>query len=822
MSPARLFAALVLLFSACASRENRATPSSQVKGPASDVRPSLEKILESAIGDSEGTVLIMDPRSGIVRAVWNSRLAFEQTFPPGSAIKPFTLLAALRSGIVGADSRYECRGGYLTSEFEIACSHRRQLRPIDPVEALAYSCNDYFGHLGERLSESAFLSTLNAFGFGQRTGVNAAREPSGVLRGGEWNARNVLGDTPALLVTPIQLLVAYSALFNGGLVLRPSIEGVPSDTPAHVKATLRIEEHERKIIEAGMRGALRFGTATQAGFETLEGKVFGKTGTSGSSNGYRSQGWFVGFAGQERTPSIGIVVLLKRSTGRDAAAVAARALISIGEQRRDEPVAQPMPDVPSRIVKVQLTGDDHRIVDLPLERYIAGVLSTEYSVESNIQALKAHAIASRSFATSNYGRHARESFDFCSTTHCQRFSPDVPSEKQNRAVQETAHLTLNDATGAPVEALFHADCGGSTTNATALWGVAPRTYLREVRDEYCEDHSIEWTDRLKAKDLVDALASDPLSSVGSAIKAIRITDRDHSGRVQWLSLEGERSKRIRGWNFKLIVGRTLGWNVIKSSQFDVRREGDEFVFKGRGHGHGLGLCQTGAGALARQGVSFQSILLHYYPGTTIGQAMTESRSMASEGFRAYYTSSTRETDVTEALEILESARREMDERLKRYSVRPASSQKVEITICSSTPAYRSTTGMPGWTAAVTRENRIVTQPLHLLRRRGVLVTALKHEYAHTVIEALGRSRTPRWLAEGLSVHFAGEGPRIVDAAEQRLPPDELERRISSASSAAEIKVLYAQAYREVRSMILKEGEARIWQKIAHAAEKPAT
>jgi len=255
--------------------------------------------------------------------------------------------------------------------------------------------------------------------------------------------------------------------------------------------------------------------------------------------------------------------------------------------------------------------------------------------------------------------------------------------------------------------------------------------------------------------------------------------------------------------------------VIKSSQFDVRREGDEFVFNGRGHGHGLGMCQTGAGALARQGVGYSQILTHYYPGTTIGQPMTERRSMASERFRAHFTSATRESDVKEALDILENARIDMDQRLERFGVRSAGTQKVEITICSSTSNYRSTTGMPGWTAAVTRENRIVSQPLQLLKKRGVLVTALKHEYAHTVIEAIGRGGTPRWLAEGLSVHFAGEGPQILDVTEHRpVPPVELERRMGNASSAAEMKVLYAQAYREVRSMILRDGEAAVWRKIA--------
>ena len=68
----------------------------------------------------------------------------------------------------------------------------------------------------------------------------------------------------------------------------------------------------------------------------------------------------------------------------------------------------------------------------------------------------------------------------------------------------------------------------------------------------------------------------------------------------------------------MIVGRALGWNVIKSSRFDVVRAGANFVFRGTGFGHGLGLCQEGAHALARRGSTYRQILGHYFPGTGIG------------------------------------------------------------------------------------------------------------------------------------------------------------------------------------------------------------
>jgi stage II sporulation protein D len=76
---------------------------------------------------------------------------------------------------------------------------------------------------------------------------------------------------------------------------------------------------------------------------------------------------------------------------------------------------------------------------------------------------------------------------------------------------------------------------------------------------------------------------------------------------------------LRGWDFKLIVGRTLGWNMLKSSRFEVTRAGPNFVFRGEGFGHGLGLCQEGAHALARRrGASYLQILRHYFPGTRLG------------------------------------------------------------------------------------------------------------------------------------------------------------------------------------------------------------
>jgi stage II sporulation protein D len=122
---------------------------------------------------------------------------------------------------------------------------------------------------------------------------------------------------------------------------------------------------------------------------------------------------------------------------------------------------------------------------------------------------------------------------------------------------------------------------------------------------------------IPAEKLAKALQAESESDVGTHLESITVTSRDRTGRVEFLNLEGETSRTVRGWDFKMIVGRALGWNVIKSSRFDVVRAGANFVFRGTGFGHGLGLCQEGAHALARRGATYLQILSHYFPGTSI-------------------------------------------------------------------------------------------------------------------------------------------------------------------------------------------------------------
>jgi len=368
----------------------------------------------------------------------------------------------------------------------------------------------------------------------------------------------------------------------------------------------------------------------------------------------------------------------------------------------------------------------------------------------------------------------------------------------------------------------------------------------------------DWTDEISASKLVDALAADPTTDCGKRIDDIVVRKRDETGRAEIISIEGERRRQVRGWAFKLIVGRALGWNLLKSSRFTVKRNGNTFIFRGTGFGHGLGLCQNGAHVMARRGGNCQQILEMYFPGIRISRdhhyaisssskdtadrseadfrdaslyspAFNASRialatfyrhalplsaqSLSSEHFRVISQGGLVRADLETTLRLFEASRLDM---LARVS--PASFQlpqePIEVFFHPSTERFTSLTGQPSWVAGVTHGRRIELQPLAVLKRRRILASTLRHEYAHAVIEAVSGGDAPRWLTEGLAISFAGEGKLLLSSrGKQRLPLGELEQRLAHPQSAADMRTLYAAAFQEVQQLIRKEGEPAVWKRL---------
>ncbi|MEK6323517.1 MAG: SpoIID/LytB domain-containing protein [Acidobacteriota bacterium] len=868
---------IAALFSSCARPEPTAEGAEDAgkkkekpNANAAEMDRALAQAATAALGYREGAVLVMDPHTGRLRAVVNPRLAFEQAFPPGSTIKSFTALTAMRAGLIDNESTTLCRGRFSGVGFDVVCSHPKSKAPFNLPQALAYSCNYFFATLSGRLSFDAFKAILASAGLGARTGVNSGGESAGMLREGEWRVRDLLGDGDNLLVTPIQLLTAYCALMNGGRLYRPQI-AVAEKFGAEERTGLHIEPSRRAALVEGMRGAVVYGTAEKSGLRSLPIFIFGKTGTSTSSNGFRRQGWFVSFAADaksaaEATPEsleLAVLVFIKRSHGSDAAVVSQRVYEEYVKRRGGEESAQlsdreiekrGKQDASSPSVRVKMLSEG-RVVKLSLEDYVAGVLAVEAAVEDETEALKAQAIVSRTYSLKNLRRHASEGFDLCSNTHCQQYVSDDSriSERIRRAVAGTAGAVLRDASGRTADAYFHAACGGYTANFSSLWGKSGPSYLRGVRDDYCRampNH--EWTDEIAAAQLAKALAGDPLTDAGRSIGDVVVTKKDATGRAEIISIEGERRRQVRGWEFKLVVGRALGWNVLKSSRFSVSRRGSRFIFRGSGFGHGLGLCQNGAHVMAQRGATCADILNHYFPGAHLpasinaktqsredaegdgfsfvpvaalrlhGFALSSRLTLSSEHFHVNYPARTPRSEVEAALRTLEASHAELVARLNSASIRFSEAASLEVVIHETTQDFIAASEQPWWVAGVTRGRRMELQPLGVLRRRRILASTLRHEYAHAVIEVVGLGRSPRWLAEGLAIRFAGEGPLLERfRSHARLPLDELERRLANPRSPDEMRSLYAAAYREVQALIQSEGEASVWRRLRAAASRAA-
>jgi len=171
---------------------------------------------------------------------------------------------------------------------------------------------------------------------------------------------------------------------------------------------------------------------------------------------------------------------------------------------------------------------------------------------------------------------------------------------------------------AAARAVYHADCGGRTSAAGAVWGGPGPIYLTGAKDDGpAANAHAEWTFETSLEALRTALNSDPRTEVGAKLETIEIAARDDAGRAEKILLRGSRTFVVRGEVFRDVLTRRLGAKTVKSTMFSVKKVRGGFSFTGRGFGHGVGLCQAGALARLRAGESPESVLAHYFPGTTL-------------------------------------------------------------------------------------------------------------------------------------------------------------------------------------------------------------
>jgi stage II sporulation protein D len=243
------------------------------------------------------------------------------------------------------------------------------------------------------------------------------------------------------------------------------------------------------------------------------------------------------------------------------------------------------------------------VLTLPLEVYVARVLAAESDPKALDAAREALAIAIRTYALVNQGRHAQEGYDLCDTTHCQVVRPSNSATRRLTRNTEGRVLTFE---GRPATLFYSASCGGYSERASDVWPTVNYPYL-QCRPDAVHDDEIPWTLEMPLSDAEAALRR--LGCTGQLL-GMDVEARTVSGRAATLRLTGMEPGVVGGDQFRLAFGSTR----VRSTAFTLVAEDQTLRFIGRGYGHGVGMCVIGAGKRAMRGESAPAILAHYYPG----------------------------------------------------------------------------------------------------------------------------------------------------------------------------------------------------------------
>jgi len=257
-----------------------------------------------------------------------------------------------------------------------------------------------------------------------------------------------------------------------------------------------------------------------------------------------------------------------------------------------------------RVLITQADSGVTAINYVDLDHYLYSVVGGEMPTSWPIEALKAQAVAARSYVLYHRQRGRHPHYDVGSSTSWQVYhglEEEAPSTQTAVEATENQVLTYN---GHIIEAVFHSSSGGHTENVEDIWS-SPVPYLRGVQDYDVGAPVFEWQEIMSLEEF-----NSRMPDVGRLLRATprRTTPR---GRVQEIQLEGDRGSRVMSGND---LRRTLN---LRSTLFSIAIAGDTVQISGRGFGHGIGMSQWGAHNLAQQGHSYQQILGHYYQGAQL-------------------------------------------------------------------------------------------------------------------------------------------------------------------------------------------------------------
>ncbi|MGE5275788.1 MAG: penicillin-binding protein 2 [Acidobacteriota bacterium] len=363
----------------------------------------LQRIAEDYFRERVGSAVALDPRTGEILALvsspsydpnwftrrvtgseWSGLLSdphhplqnrsIQNAFSPGSTFKVFLAYGALAAGLVDPAARVFCPG-YATFYGRTFHCHKKQGHGwVNLRDAIKVSCDVYFYNLGRRLGIDRIAEISKAFGFGEPTGVDLQFEKSGLVPSEEWalskrHARWYPSETISVaigqgpvLVTPIQLARALSALIEGGRLPTPHLFLASQDPrtgarlryKAETKTGLPLDADKAGIVKNGMWAVLNEPGGTAYGSRVAGLDAGGKTGTAqvvGKESGlaargkYEDHAWFIGFAPVQDPQMVVVVFVENGGHGSSAAAPLAKQLF----EHRFGKGTEPSPSAPGLV-----------------------------------------------------------------------------------------------------------------------------------------------------------------------------------------------------------------------------------------------------------------------------------------------------------------------------------------------------------------------------------------------------------------------------------------------------------------------------------------
>jgi len=396
-----------------------------------------------------------------------------------------------------------------------------------------------------------------------------------------------------------------------------------------------------------------------------------------------------------------------------------------------------------RVVRLGPATGSGAVTMVPLEVYVARVLAGEGEPNAPDAARRALAVAIRTYALANVGRHARDGFDLCDGTHCQ--VPRGATAVTRRMALATAGQVLMYQ-GRPAELFYSASCGGYSEAAADVWPEIRYPYLPARPDDVHADDP-PWTIQLTLGDVERAL-----QRVGfeGRLRGVRVAARTVSGRVARLQVVGLVPDVIAGDQFRAALGTT----VVRSTAFSIEQKDEAVQLTGRGYGHGVGMCVIGSGRWAARGETTEAILDRYYPGLQltmlprIDAPTAASAAAVRDRVPLVVRIPSSSPAAAKEVEALTARIHAELSRVVGVTVAP-----VSVRVHESIESFRAATGRPWWVSSVAEGTSIDLVPTALLALRDGLETTLRIAVADLLVSPSLRGR-PLWIRVGAARYFA--------------------------------------------------------------------